>query len=79
MSDKKILCSHWYTQLSEPRPVGMVLVQHEHNKMAYIGAGTGITEEADANWIAITGARLPKAVAEAAFKGFDFSDYKAQQ
>lgn len=70
----KILQAHWYQQglLS----IGMVLVDCELYKVAYVGCLSANEEEADAVWIAENGCKLSKDTAAAEFKGWDFSDYK---
>ncbi len=72
----EVLSCLWFSQLGEKNTIGIVLVQCERYKVAYVGTGLDFTERGDAIHIAEMGARLPLVIAAAAFKGFDLSDYK---
>lgn len=70
----KILQAHWYHQ--GVISIGMILVEHEFYKNAYVGCLSANDEKNDAIWIAKNGAELSKDTAAAEFKGWDFSNYK---
>lgn len=75
-SGGEVLAVHWFTQFGVSSVTGIVLVQFEGYKVAYIGAGPGFTEPTDAISIAETSGKLKKETAQAEFNGFDLSDYK---
>lgn len=72
----EVLSSLWFSQTGEQNTIGMVLVQCEFYRVAYVGTALGVTERGDAVHIAETGAKLPQVVAAAAFPGWDLSNYK---
>lgn len=76
----EVLETLWFSQTHKDRVTGIVLVQCEHYKVAYVGSGnsyrSGPSEEEDAIHIAETGAKLPEEIARAAFNNHDLSDYK---
>lgn len=71
MSD--VLAYRWFSAREQ---IGMVLVQFDGHKMAYVGMGHGTSEEADIEYIKQWGAKLPYDIAAAAFPQFDLCDYK---
>lgn len=72
----EVLACLWFSQTGKQNTLGMVLVQCEHYKVAYLGTSLGVTERGDAGHIAETGAKLPEKIAVAAFPSFNLSDYK---
>lgn len=72
----EVLSCRWFSQSGELRSLGVVLIQCEYHKVAYIGVGTGMSERADAVHVAETGSKLPKEIAAAFFRCVDLSDYK---
>jgi hypothetical protein len=64
----KILNATWYTEMGEPKSIGIVIAEVEGEEKAYIGRSRSINnlqygELEDAQWIAQFGSECPLAAA----------------
>ena len=59
----KILDRIWFTQMGNPKPIGIIVTQDKitGEKKAWIGLGYGQVQSRDEKYIAQTGASLTKA------------------
>ena len=56
----KIIDTIWFTEMGGVNPIGIVVIETKvGERKAYIGTGTGISEDNDARRIAEMGAKLP--------------------
>ena len=60
----KIVGTCWFNEMGSHRPIGVVIVENEFERKAYIGTAYGINELADATHIADRGAKFPLDMAE---------------
>lgn len=60
----KIVGACWFTEMGSNRPIGVVIVENEFERKAYIGTAYGINEMADSKYIAERGAKFPLDMAE---------------